>query len=67
MTGPGGGLKALGFDTFADIDMGGEVSQAYEGLRNAPVLDVTTGKTAFGTMFLPFSSVISWQKGQRSG
>lgn len=45
MTGPGGGLKALGFDTFADVDMDGEVGQAYEGLRNAPVLDVTTGES----------------------
>lgn len=55
MTGAGGGLKALGFDTFADVDMDGEVSQAYEGLRNAPVLDVSTGKTVLQlvAMFLP--------------
>jgi hypothetical protein len=45
MTGPGGGLKALGFDAFSDVDMDGEVGQAYEGLRNVPVLDVTTGET----------------------
>lgn len=44
MTGPGGGLKALGFDTFTDVDTDEEVRQAYEGLKSAPVLDVTTGK-----------------------
>jgi hypothetical protein len=43
MTGPGGGLKALGFDTFTDVDTDEEVRQAYEGLKSAPVLDVTTG------------------------
>ena len=46
MTGPGGGLKALGFDTFNDADTDEEVRQAYEGLKSAPVLDVTTGKDA---------------------
>lgn len=59
MTGPGGGLKALGFDAFTDIDMDGEVSQAYEGLRNVPVLDVTIGK-AISYAVRPATSLIRY-------
>jgi dynein heavy chain 1 len=44
MTGPNGGLKGLGFDTYTDIDMDEEISQSYEGVKNAPVLDVSSGK-----------------------
>lgn len=44
MTGPNGGLKGLGFDTYTDVDMDEEIGQSYEGLKNAPVLDVSSGK-----------------------
>lgn len=69
MTGPGGGLKALGFDTFTDVDTDEEVRQAYEGLKSAPVLDVTTGTVVFfsprdESELMPLSSL---QRERKSG
>lgn len=45
MTGPGGGLRSLGTENLADIDMEAEVKRAYEYIKNVDVLDTTSDGT----------------------